>query len=63
MAATSVLYVGDSEVDVDTAAAAELPFALFSRGYRKTPVEKLRHSAVFDDYLELPGIAARLIGG
>ncbi|MBV1867821.1 MAG: phosphoglycolate phosphatase [Marinosulfonomonas sp.] len=33
------LYVGDSEVDANTALAAAVPFALFTQGYRKTPVE------------------------
>ena len=45
---TAPLYVGDSEVDSETAARAGLPFALFTEGYRKTPVEELPHMRAFD---------------
>jgi len=58
-----VVYVGDSEVDAQTAAAAGLPFALYTRGYRHTPVADLPHDAAFDDFAELPGIVARLLRG
>ncbi|WNK00877.1 phosphoglycolate phosphatase [Thalassospiraceae bacterium LMO-JJ14] len=44
------LYVGDSEVDAATAAAAHCDFALFSGGYRKTPVEQLQARYVFDSF-------------
>ncbi len=50
------LYVGDSEVDAATAEAAEVPFLLFTGGYRKTPVEQLRHDAAFDSFGALPGL-------
>jgi len=56
--ATGMLYVGDSEVDAETAERAAVPFALFTQGYRKTPVEQLTHSARFDAFSELPGIVA-----
>ncbi|NGM45841.1 phosphoglycolate phosphatase [Rhodobacter sp. SGA-6-6] len=49
-------FVGDSEVDAETAAAAGLPFYLFTRGYRKSPVEALPHRASFSDFAELPGL-------
>jgi len=54
------LYVGDSEVDARTAQNAKLPMALFTKGFRKTPVAELPHDAAFDDHAELPAIAARL---
>ena len=57
------VYVGDSEVDAETAARAALPFALFTEGYRKTPVEVLPHAARFDDFADLPAIVARLMPG
>ena len=44
----AVLYVGDSETDAETAAAAGIPFALYSEGYRKSPVEAMRAAFVFD---------------
>ncbi|EEW26555.1 phosphoglycolate phosphatase [Rhodobacter ferrooxidans] len=55
-----VVYVGDSEIDAQTAAAAGMPFALYTEGYRKTPVADLPHDVAFSDFAELPGIVARL---
>ncbi|MDF0598144.1 HAD-IA family hydrolase [Psychromarinibacter halotolerans] len=53
------LFVGDSAVDAGTARNAKLPFALYSEGFRKEPIEQLTHAAVFSDYADLPGIAAK----
>jgi phosphoglycolate phosphatase len=47
------LYIGDSEVDAETAAQAKIPFGLFTRGYRKTPVEQMAKTFAFDDYAAL----------
>lgn len=47
-------YVGDSETDAETAAAAGAPFALFTRGYRKASVEDLAPAFAFDDFADLP---------
>lgn len=44
------LYVGDSEVDAETADRADIPFALFEGGYRKTPVADLPHHHLFSDH-------------
>lgn len=55
-------YVGDSEVDADTAQAAGIPFALFTEGYRKSPVDALPHMVRFDDFSALPGLMQRLKG-
>ncbi|MCV6596277.1 MAG: phosphoglycolate phosphatase [Mangrovicoccus sp.] len=55
--ATSVLYVGDSEIDAATAVAAAQPFALFTEGYRKAPLAEIPHDHGFADYAELPAIA------
>jgi len=52
------LYVGDSEVDAQTAQAAGLPLVLFTEGYRKTPVADLPHSIAFSDFAMLEGIVA-----
>ena len=52
----SCLFVGDSEVDRCTAAAASQPFALFTKGYRKASVEALAPEYYFEDFL-LPAIA------
>lgn len=53
-----VIFVGDSEVDAETAQAARVPFLLFTEGYRKTPVEALPHQAAFADFADLPGLVA-----
>ena len=53
----SCLFVGDSEVDRHTAAAAHQPFALFTKGYRKTSIEVLAPEYYFEDFAHLPAIA------
>ncbi len=55
-----VLFVGDSEVDAETAVAADIPFALFTEGYRKAAVQTLGATVVFSDYGALPGLIRRL---
>lgn len=55
------LYVGDSETDAETAAAAAAPFALYTEGYRKTPVDEIAHDAAFGDFAVLPALADRLL--
>jgi phosphoglycolate phosphatase len=57
----AALFVGDSEIDAETAARAGLPFLLFTRGYRKAPVESLPHAAAFDDFAALPGLVEGLV--
>ena len=52
------LYVGDSETDAATAAAAGLPFLLFTEGYRKGRPEAMVHAAAFKDFAALPGLVA-----
>lgn len=49
------LYVGDSEVDAETALAAAIPFALHTEGYRKAPVAELPHSFAFSDFAQFLG--------
>ena len=57
LAVERCLFVGDSEVDVATAKAAGLPIALFTRGYRQTPVAELAPDFDFDNFKSLPVIA------
>jgi phosphoglycolate phosphatase len=52
------LYVGDSEIDAETARRAVVPFALFSEGYRKIPVDEIHHDWRFNDFGVLQGIVA-----
>lgn len=54
------VYVGDSEVDAQTAAAAGLPFLLYTEGYRRAPVTALPQTAAFADWGALPDLALRL---
>ena len=56
-----VVYVGDSEVDAATAQAAGVPFALFTEGYRKSPIETIFHSRSFSRFKDLPAIAVDLL--
>ena len=59
--AERAVFVGDSEVDAETAARAEVPFALYTQGYRRTPAEDLPHDARFDAFGDLPAIVRRLL--
>lgn len=52
------LYVGDSEVDAETARNAGVPFLLFTEGYRKSPIAALPHRARFSDFADLPDLVA-----
>lgn len=56
----AALYVGDSEVDADTARAAGVPFVAMRHGYSRGPVEELGALAVLDDLGELPEFVASL---
>ena len=60
---SQVIFVGDSEVDAATAAAARVPFALYTRGYRKAPLSALAYDHAFDHFDKLAGIAARAVEG
>lgn len=53
------LFVGDSEVDADTAKAAGVPFLLFTEGYRKSPVDQIPHSAAFSDWSQFPTLVSQ----
>lgn len=54
-----VLYVGDSEVDAETAHAAGVGFLLFTEGYRKSPVAELEPLASFNHFSDLPALVSR----
>jgi phosphoglycolate phosphatase len=56
------LYVGDSEIDSETADRAGFPFLLFTEGYRKKPITAIPHLANFNDFRDLPRIIAAVIG-
>jgi phosphoglycolate phosphatase len=54
------LFVGDSEVDAETARNAQVPFALYTAGYRKTAADSLGAKLIFDDFGALPRLIAHL---
>lgn len=54
------IFIGDSEVDAETARAADVPLALFTRGYRRTAPEDLSAKLIFDDHAALPRLIAHL---
>ena len=56
----TVIFVGDSEVDAETAQAAGLPFVLFTEGYRKAPTDQIPHHAAFSTWADLPNAVAAL---
>jgi len=58
LGATSGLYVGDSEVDAETAARAGVPFALYTEGLRTRSVAEIPHDHAFSDFRALAGIHA-----
>lgn len=57
----AAVYVGDHEVDAETATGAGLPFVLYTEGYRAGPVPALAVRA-FADWAALPGLVARMEG-
>lgn len=56
---SQAIYVGDSEVDAQTAQGARMPFLLFTEGYRKTPVDELPLDAAFDHFDQLPDLVRK----
>lgn len=50
------VFVGDSEVDAETATRASIRFALHTRGYLRGPVETVTADARFGDFDALPGL-------
>lgn len=52
------LYVGDSEFDANCAAAVPVPFLIYSRGYRNTPISDLTHLHAFDHFDDLPELVS-----
>ena len=54
------IYVGDSDVDAETAEALGVPFLLFTEGYRKSPVDALPHDHAFSHFDALLGLIGNL---
>lgn len=60
MGPAASLFIGDSEVDAETAQAAGVPLVLFSGGYRKAAPEALKAKLIFDTHAALPRMIAHL---
>lgn len=58
----TVVFVGDSEVDAETAQRADIPFLLYTEGYRKSPIDALPHTFAFDDFRDLNKLIDQTIG-
>jgi phosphoglycolate phosphatase len=50
---TATWFVGDSEVDAETAVAAEIPLILMTYGYHRGPVDSFDCLAALDHFAEL----------
>ncbi len=64
--AERAVYVGDSEVDAQAAAAAGLPFVFATFGYAIGDPSVIARRAQFDDFRDLPGLIGsgfQLTGG
>lgn len=59
---SDVIYVGDSEVDAQTAEHAGVPFLLHGRGYAHGPLGRIRADAIFYSWDEVPALVAALSG-
>jgi phosphoglycolate phosphatase len=53
--------VGDSEVDIATAAAAKVPSIGVTFGYTPRPVRELGPGAVIDHYREFPAALEKVL--
>jgi phosphoglycolate phosphatase len=53
------IYVGDGDADAEAARRAGVPLLLHARGYARTPPDRLRHAARFDDFAALPDLIRR----
>ena len=47
------IFIGDSEIDAETARRAEVPFILFTQGYRNKPIEQIPHNVALNTFADL----------
>lgn len=55
------VFVGDSEVDGETAVRAQVPFLLFSEGFARVPLAEIPNDGVFSAFADLPGLVAGIL--
>ena len=56
------IYVGDSEVDAETAVRAKVPFLLFTEGYRRADLSQIPFDGSFAAFSDLPALIHRHAG-
>lgn len=56
-----VIFVGDSEVDVQTAKAAEIPVIAMTYGYSKVLLDTLEPDALLDHFSDIPQAIATIL--
>ncbi len=61
LGAQSCVFVGDSEVDAETAHRAAVPFLIFTEGICAVPISDLPHDAAFGAFSELPELVRRFV--
>ena len=60
LGAKEALYIGDSEVDYETAQRAKIPFIFFTGGYRKASATFFQNAHHIDQFSALPALAHSL---
>ncbi len=60
---SGAVMIGDSVTDVQTGRNGGAPVILLSYGYTPEPARNLGADAVVDNFRELPGALAQLLGG
>jgi phosphoglycolate phosphatase len=60
VSANDAVYVGDSEVDAETAQALNMPFIFVTFGYAIGDAGKIAADARIDDYSELPNLLPKI---
>jgi phosphoglycolate phosphatase len=61
MGADMGVYVGDSDVDAETAQRAGVSFAFFTEGIRTKPIDAIPHDRAFDRFEDLPAICQEIL--
>ena len=61
LGASAALYIGDSEVDYETAQQAQIPFIFFTGGYRKASAAFFQNAHHIDHFSAVPALTDSLL--
>ena len=61
LGASAALYIGDSEVDYETAQQTQIPFVFFTGGYRNASAAFFQNAHHIDQFSALPALADSLL--